>query len=124
MKCVNFLEEPRTYTNEEEFVGYLFDVEGENELFKKLSEVLQFPQYFGNNWNAVYDCLCDLHWITKKGIVPVHNQMPLVSDEILQIYLEVLFDAAKSWNNDDEHYLKIVFAERSRQHVEAKLIDL
>ncbi|MFG2715420.1 barstar family protein [Streptomyces goshikiensis] len=32
--------------------------------FQHFSEVLKFPEYFGWNWNAFYDCLRDLNWLS------------------------------------------------------------
>lgn len=66
MRRIEFLKEPITYFDETEFVAYLSKVEGEDELFNKLSEVLKFPDYFGKNWNALYDFLRDFNWIEKK----------------------------------------------------------
>jgi len=112
---IKFLKEPSSYFNEEEFVAHFPKVEGEDELFKKLGDQLQFPDYFGHNWNAVYDCLSDFHWILKKGVVLVHNTIPVLSDASLKIYLEVLVDATGNWKEVDSHYLKVVFPEDSRQ---------
>lgn len=31
--------------------------------FKKVSKKLEFPDYFGYNWNALNDCLQDFSWL-------------------------------------------------------------
>jgi RNAse (barnase) inhibitor barstar len=37
--------------------------------FTEIARVLRFPDYFGRNWDAVYDCLTDLHWLPAEGYV-------------------------------------------------------
>lgn len=39
-------------------------------LFDEFSAALQFPYYFGENWNAFGDCISDLSWLPiRRGIV-------------------------------------------------------
>lgn len=44
-------------------------VTGEVELFSILSNALEFPEYFGGNWDSTEECLCDLEWLPAKGYV-------------------------------------------------------
>ena len=36
------------------------------DLFRDISSKLNFPNFFGNNWDALDECLCDLEWIDSK----------------------------------------------------------
>lgn len=36
------------------------------ELFNEFSKVLQFPSYFGKNWDAFDECFWDMEWIKDK----------------------------------------------------------
>lgn len=39
-------------------------------LFNEVSAALQFPYYFGENWDAFDDCICDLDWLLPTpGII-------------------------------------------------------
>lgn len=118
MKRLKFLKEPITYVDETEFIAYLAKASGKEDLLNKLSVALNFPDYFGFNWDALYDYLRDFHWIDKKGIVLVHSEFPILSDEILKIYLEVLVDTIQDWKEGEEHYFKVVFPEQSKQLIE------
>jgi RNAse (barnase) inhibitor barstar len=39
--------------------------------FTGIARALAFPDYFGRNWDAVYDCLTDLNWLPAEGYVLV-----------------------------------------------------
>ena len=38
-------------------------------LFDQFAAALQFPYYFGENWDALNDCLHDLEWLPGKAYV-------------------------------------------------------
>ncbi|MFE1546868.1 barstar family protein [Streptomyces sp. NPDC058718] len=41
------------------------DMPDEVSTFQQFGELLKFPDYFGWNWNALYDCLRDLQWLSS-----------------------------------------------------------
>ncbi len=66
-------------------------------LLARIAAALQFPAWFGGNWDALEDCLCDLSWIAAGGYVLLFEdaaQVPLVERGTL---LDVLASAAASW---------------------------
>jgi RNAse (barnase) inhibitor barstar len=40
-------------------------------LLEKLAHALDFPDYFGMNWDALNDCLTDMGWKPARGYVVV-----------------------------------------------------
>lgn len=77
------------------------------------AEALRFPSYFGENWDALNDCLSDLSWIAEKNVLISHHDMPLttaLADR--SIYLDVLANAAHHWTDDEEHNFSVSFPER------------
>lgn len=41
------------------------------DFFKEYSAAFQFPNYFGENWNAWDECACDLDWLMFSSIAIV-----------------------------------------------------
>ena len=42
-----------------------------SEFFREFSAALQFPDYFGENWDAVDECLCDMEWLSFRSLTIV-----------------------------------------------------
>lgn len=67
-------------------------------LFKYFSEQLEFPDYFGKNWDAFDECVHDLEWIkdkTNKKIVYIYiyNLKELLINDTKQnkeIFLQIV----------------------------------
>lgn len=109
MYRIDFLNNPKAYSNDDEFIAFLPNTCGADELHFRLSEVLRFPNYYGGNWNALYDCLRDFSWIDKKGIVLVHIELPKLTVDELRIYLNIISAAIEDWKVGEEHYFKVIF---------------
>jgi hypothetical protein len=69
-------------------------------LFYEWAAALQFPSYFGENWDAFEECLSDLEWLPGKGLVLLVTQ----ADRILELaphelntWGDVLKMAAAEW---------------------------
>lgn len=68
--------------------------------FHEIAGALRFPDYFGHNWDAVYDCLTDLNWLAAAGYVLVLDGFDhLARSEPGQwdIGLKVLREACAFW---------------------------
>nr|WP_240901427.1 barstar family protein [Thioalkalivibrio sp. XN279] len=39
------------------------------ELLARIADALEFPWWFGQNWDALADCLGDLEWLPAAGYV-------------------------------------------------------
>ena len=69
-------------------------------LFAEMAEVLEFPDYFGHNWDALEECLADLEWLPGKGYVLLFTNAELIlpdDEEEFATFLEVLSDAGEAW---------------------------
>jgi len=48
------------------------EIDAQRELFERMARALDFPDWFGGNWDALNDCLTDLEWLsTQSGYVLV-----------------------------------------------------
>lgn len=72
------------------------------ELLARLARALEFPDWFGGNWDALADCLGDLGWRPAPGYVLVLQHadalraaLPDVFDE----FVEILTDTALEWQD-------------------------
>lgn len=83
-------------------------------LLSALAAQLQLPSYFGHNWDALSDCLRDLHWVARRNVVLVHAEVPRLPAAELQRYLDVLAHAVASWQPDDAHALRVIFPRSAR----------
>ncbi len=64
-------------------------------LLKNIARALDFPDWFGENWDALEDCLTDLSWREAPGYVVIFEN-PRRSDD-LGVLIDVLRAAAESW---------------------------
>ena len=78
-------------------------------LFAALRRGLRLPKYFGENWDALSDCLRDLSWIKFHQVVIMHSDVPNLGDVNLCIYLDILSECVKDWRKDDGHELIAAF---------------
>lgn len=48
----------------------------------ELATAMRFPDYFGNNYNAMWDCLTDLEWLDEANYaIIVNGSEHLLADE-------------------------------------------
>src|SRR5699024_799698 len=45
------------------------------ELLASIAQALEFPDYFGHNWDALGDCLTDLSWLDRPVLMLVFGGM-------------------------------------------------
>lgn len=91
-------------------------------LLATLSDGLDFPSYFGNNWDALEDLLNDLSWLKERRIALRHTSLPTsMSDEDLATYLSVLSLAAEAWGGRSTHELIVAFPLAARTVVQRML---
>jgi RNAse (barnase) inhibitor barstar len=70
-------------------------------LFNEFARALEFPEYFGHNWDALEECLADLEWLPAKGYALLMADAQAVipdDEEDYETLLEVLNDAGEAWS--------------------------
>ena len=83
------------------FAVFHVDLEGCTDkaaLLTRIAAVLQFPDWFGHNWDALGDCLADMGWHPAPGYVVFLNRTERLPDALAEdfaIALDIFADAAR-----------------------------
>jgi len=75
----------------------LQDAKDKSVLMHKIAASLGFPEWFGENWDALEDCLTDLSWREAQGHVLVFEGFQFLASDDLGILIDVLIAAAEFW---------------------------
>jgi len=66
----------------------------------EVSAALQFPYYFGHNWDAFRECVNDLSWLNGASFLIIFDSAQYLlseSDDDFQILLRILTDTHEEW---------------------------
>ena len=87
--------------------GYLIslldgaEISSEEELLKHLAQAMKFPDYFGNNWNALEECLSDLDWLPAKGYVIQFANADIfikTHSSDFKVFVQIIESVKSYWN--------------------------
>ena len=77
-------------------------------LLDRIAAALQFPGWFGRNWDALEDCLSDLSWSKARGhVLLLENGRELASSDSRTL-IEVLGAAAAHWRGKGRPFFAVV----------------
>lgn len=77
---------------------------GKADFLARIAAALDFPDWFGHNWDALADCLGDLAWIDAPGLVVVleHlNDLKTAAPADCDTALEIIAEAA-AWHAEGD----------------------
>ena len=81
---------------------------GKEALMERLARALEFPRWFGGNWDALEDCLSDLSWSVAAGhVLLIEGAGELPGDE-RGILLDILASAAASWAERKRPFFAVI----------------
>lgn len=99
----------------------IYKCHNKQDLLKQYSKVMNFPNYFGYNWDALYDCLLDLDWIEQVYII--HNEPIELSEGDRKTYLEVLISTVLEYRKFDTHKIMVFLDSKDKEEFET-LIEI
>jgi len=93
-----------------------FNVDGskitnDKDLLTEISIVCKFPDYFGNNWNAMEDCLIDLEWLPAAGYQLIWrnaSKLFLSSPEDFLVFLDICKSASEFWQKQGKQFQLVI----------------
>ena len=78
-----------------------------DQLLQIIGEGLEMPAWYGANYDALLDCLCDMNWIPAPGYTIIlencHNINTLAAPEF-NMLIDVFATAANNWREDDKPF--------------------
>lgn len=79
-------------------------------LLGRISAALQFPSWFGRNWDALEDCLADLSWSKARGHVLLLENSEALSAADRGSLTEILGMAASHWRGKNRSFFAVFVA--------------
>jgi len=71
------------------------------ELLQRMAQALKFPDWFGGNWDALEDCLTEVH-----GYLLFSDYQAVAADD-LGVLLDVLASIAEYWAEQGEPFFAV-----------------
>lgn len=71
-------------------------------LFNEFAAALQFPCYFGDNWNAFDECIADLEWLAGDAyVIAIVDAGAVLRDEPaeLEVFFRIMRSVAREWRD-------------------------
>jgi RNAse (barnase) inhibitor barstar len=102
---------------------YVADIDGKKArtlrgFYPRIAKAMFFPDYFGKNLDALFDCLCSLEVVGKQEIVLLIRNtddfLEKEKPEKRQAALDVLRDAEKKENRSDGVTFRVVGVKGAR----------
>jgi len=105
--CIHFLESSQLPNVEDiaQLGLHVGEINAKNvrskaDLLSAIAKALNFPEYFGHNWDALDECLRDLEWLSAKGYVLIirdASEFWRQSANLAGKLIEIWLDGDESW---------------------------
>lgn len=89
----------------------LAGVVAKDALLAGIAAALDFPRWFGGNWDALEDCLADLSWSKAAGHVLLFDGAGGLPADERGILLDILSSAALSWRERGRPFFAVFLAD-------------
>ena len=76
-------------------------------LLEAIATALKFPEWFGDNWDALEDCLTDLSWLKARGYVVVLEHCAELGKRApreLDVAVDVFESVAEYWQEQNRPF--------------------
>ena len=80
----------------------------DGDALRAIARALQFPDWFGGNWDALEDCLGDLSWRPEGGHVLVFRNWHALPPDDLGVLIDVLRSSAEFWSGRGRPFFAVL----------------
>lgn len=120
MDFIQYIDRKEQLPVKERFI-HIHNKLSKEDLLQAFKDEFEFPDYFGMNWDALYDCLLNAYWLEDKEVFLFHdNLLPKLSRQDFKAYLQILNDVLA---NAAEYKLRVVFLKKDRDQISSLLIS-
>lgn len=112
-----FFSDELRVDNKPETVRVSKGVKKKEELFELFSARLNFPSYFGNNWDALFDCLKK-----QSALILLHEDLPFnENSNERKVYICLLYDLLTSLGNSGSPRMHVYFPDKYKNEIHSLL---
>ena len=79
-------------------------------LLAALGQALNFPDYYGGNWDALDECLADLSW-HEGPLRLLITHADAIPDELRSLLIDIFADAARLWADSERPFALYLYSE-------------
>lgn len=76
-------------------------------LLRTVARALAFPDWFGENWDALEDCLSDLSWREAHGHLLVFEGFESLPQDDLGVLIDILETSAAFWASRGKTFVAV-----------------
>lgn len=79
-----------------------------------MARALHFPEWYGNNWDALLDCLADMSWNEADGYLILMQRAEVLAraePKIFTTFLDVLRETALFWREEGRPFWVLFIGE-------------
>ena len=81
-------------------------IDAADDVFAGMARALEFPSWFGSNWDALEDCLSDLSWREREGYVLLVASYP--RGDAFGVLTDVLRSVAEYWASRGKPFFAVL----------------
>ena len=82
-------------------------VKNKADLLSRVASSLDFPDWWGRNWDALKDSLADLSWTAARGTIMVIDHVQDLPSDDLRTLTEILQEVALLWAKDGRPFFAV-----------------
>ncbi|MBF0527890.1 MAG: barstar family protein [Deltaproteobacteria bacterium] len=101
------------------------NIDNKEDFLRQMAETLAFPGYFGNNWDALADCLTDMSWHETQGYVVLIESPDRLAKSVPEdfaVLLDVFQETADFWRMHDKAWY-VLFGGRGVESLDLPMIE-